>query len=571
MASEDVLQPPVQDAVPVPSARPDAHTQKFDRQLRLWAAAGQAALETAHVLVVSGNATAASTLKNLVLPNVGHFTVLDPALVDESDIGANFFLDPSSLGKPRASEVVKFLLELNSDVQGHALVQPLSSLSDLSPYSLILAIDVESPSDLLALSDAAWEQGIPLIKVESCGFYGTLRTQVKELTVVETHPESIVDLRLSHPFYALVEHAHSYDYATMDSAAHSHVPAVVILIKALEEWKAAHDGRGPTGTKERKEFMDGVAALKRQGDEENFDEAVTLFRRAGTKPGIPSEIQALFDDPACENVSSSSSNFWLLLHAVRSFVSHPSNPSRLLPLPGALPDMKASSSGYVALQQLYKAQAGADLALVRALVAETLERVGLDRGAVGDDEVETFVKHAAWLKVVWGRSLREELESCALKGQIGSILSSASFQQPPDQSLHIYAALRACSRFYTTHARYPGAPAPAHEEGAQDASVEWERDADELAGLARELVDGWSEGEKLAEMGVDEEQWKDDLAKVCKEVARAPPGTTLPQTAALLGGLVAQEAIKLVTRQYVPLEGTCVWDGVRSGTGIVRA
>ncbi|GAA5825049.1 hypothetical protein JCM3770_004513 [Rhodotorula araucariae] len=553
MASGDTLQPPVQDAVPLVSAQPDAHTQRFDRQLRLWAKSGQEALEHAHVLVVNGNATASSTLKNLVLPNVGHFTVLDPATVTEADIGANFFLDPSSLGKPRAKEVVRFLLELNSDVQGHALVQPLSALTDLSPYTLVLAVDVDSPTELLALADAAWDKGIPLIKVDSAGFYGALRTQVKEITVVETHPESIVDLRLSHPFPALVAHAQSHDYAVMDSAQHAHVPAVVILIKALEAWKAAHDGRGPTGTKERKEFMDGILALKRQSDEENFDEAVTLFRRAGTRLGIPREIQALFDDPACEDITTATPTFWLLLRAVRSFVSHPSNPSRLLPLSGALPDMKASSAGYVALQTLYKAQARADLALVRQLLGETLDAVGLPRGAVGDDEVETFVKHSAWLKVVRGRSLRMEQDECALRGQVGTLLSAASFQTPPDASLYIYTALRAASQFRSAHGRAPD---------VQDAAA--------LAALAEDLLRGWCAGaEDLAAIGIEEAVWKDELAKVCAEVARAPPGTTLPQTAALVGGLVAQEAIKLITRQYGPLEGVCVWDGVRSGTGVL--
>lgn len=55
--------------------------------------------------------------------DVGQFTILDPATVTEADLGANFFLDPTSLGKPRAQEVVRFLLELNSDVKGHSLVQ----------------------------------------------------------------------------------------------------------------------------------------------------------------------------------------------------------------------------------------------------------------------------------------------------------------------------------------------------------------------------------------------------------------------------------------------------------------
>jgi len=47
-----------------------------------------------------------------------------------------------------------------------------------------------------------------------------------------------------------------------------------------------HDGKGPSTTAERKEFSAAVLKQKRNSDEENFDEAVTYFRRAGTKHGV---------------------------------------------------------------------------------------------------------------------------------------------------------------------------------------------------------------------------------------------------------------------------------------------
>jgi amyloid beta precursor protein binding protein 1 len=221
------------------------------------------------------------------------------------------------------------------------------------------------------------------------------------------------------PFPALIEYANSFDFASMNSQQHGHIPAVVILVQALQAWRAAHDGKGPATTAERKEFVQSVTALKRSSDEENFDEAVTLFRRAGTKTGVPAEIDALFKDPACDNVSASSSNFWLLLRAVRDFVSHPDNPSGLLPLSGALPDMKAETTGYVDLQNLFKTQAKKDVALVSELLGELLDKIGRPRETITQEEVETFVKHSAFLKVVRGRSLRQELEASALKGKIG--------------------------------------------------------------------------------------------------------------------------------------------------------
>lgn len=122
-------------------------------------------------------------------------------------------------------------------------------------------------------------------------------------SVVETHPESLIDLRVHAPFPELIEYAATFDYSKMDSAEHSHVPAVVILVKAIQAWRQSvglssfgldrsslvhlqHDGRRPSTTAERKEFVSTVMAGKKGQDEENFDEAVTYFRRAGTKSGV---------------------------------------------------------------------------------------------------------------------------------------------------------------------------------------------------------------------------------------------------------------------------------------------
>lgn len=51
---------------------PDAKSQKYDRQLRLWGANGQAALESAHVCLLNNGCgtVGVETLKNLVLPGM---------------------------------------------------------------------------------------------------------------------------------------------------------------------------------------------------------------------------------------------------------------------------------------------------------------------------------------------------------------------------------------------------------------------------------------------------------------------------------------------------------------------
>lgn len=53
------------------------------------------------------------------------------------------------------------------------------------------------------------------------------------------------------------------------------------------------------------------------------------------------------------------------------------------------------------------------------------------------------------------------------------------------------------------------------------------------------------------------------VVKVAVEVARAGGGE-LHNTSALTGGMVAQEIIKIITKQYIPVDNTCVFDGISS-------
>jgi NEDD8-activating enzyme E1 regulatory subunit len=112
------------DTFPSAFTGPSSKERKYDRQLRLWAASGQEALEESHVLLVNSDDSLISgvvgveALKNLVLPGIGGFTIVDSATVAEPDLGVNFFLDEVSLGKSRAEETCRLLRELNPDVAG---------------------------------------------------------------------------------------------------------------------------------------------------------------------------------------------------------------------------------------------------------------------------------------------------------------------------------------------------------------------------------------------------------------------------------------------------------------------
>lgn len=55
----------------------------------------------------------------------------------------------------------------------------------------------------------------------------------------------------------------------------------------------------------------------------------------------------------------------------------------------------------------------------------------------------------------------------------------------------------------------------------------------------------------------------DLVFKACHEIVRYGGGE-LHNIASLMGGIIAQEIIKLVTKQYIPLNNTCIFNGITS-------
>ncbi len=224
---------------------------KYDRQLRLWGERGQKALAEAHVLLCGCDATGTETLKNMVLPGIGKFTIYDDKVASERDLGVNFFVTESQVKEcvPRAEAVCELLCELNSDVEGFWEAVSVNEMITENPsfmkgFSLVVC-NVNSPSCFYKVADAAWSCGVPMVCVRGCGLVGEVRLQYNEHCVVESHPDTeTTDLRLSQPWEDLVKYAQGFDLNALDDKTHAHVPMVVLLLCALQEWNAAEGGGG---------------------------------------------------------------------------------------------------------------------------------------------------------------------------------------------------------------------------------------------------------------------------------------------------------------------------------------
>lgn len=62
------------------------------------------------------------------------------------------------------------------------------------------------------------------------------------MTVIDTHPDHSHTLRIDTPFQALEEHALGLDLESMDSMEHSHVPYVLLLVRALRTFEVSLPG-----------------------------------------------------------------------------------------------------------------------------------------------------------------------------------------------------------------------------------------------------------------------------------------------------------------------------------------
>ncbi|GKT45514.1 NEDD8-activating enzyme E1 regulatory subunit [Colletotrichum spaethianum] len=536
----------IADQAPPALSVPSEKEKKYDRQLRLWAASGQAALESANILLVnSGSGTVGvETLKNLVLPGIGKFTIADDAVVNEADLGVNFFLDESHIGKSRAQSCTELLLELNPEVQGDWCPRNSETLNlehildSPNPFTIILYTLPMKPEDLKTLESYSRSHKTPLIAIHSVGFYSYFSIRLPDVyPIVDTHPDatSTIDLRLLAPWEELEAFAEEMtkDIDSLNNHDHGHLPFVVILLHYLKVWKASHGGAAPSNYKEKVEFRKMVAEATRtdnaEGGEENFEEAVAAVLKTIVPPSLPSAVKQVFEYKHTNDVSpltftrksdEAKSSFWVIADAVREF--HEKH--QCLPVPGGLPDMKAQSSVYIKLQNIYKAKARKDVTEVLDLVRQKPGGEGVDPAVV-----ELFCKNAAFVKLVVPASGGiEQLRTVAEQEFANDEMAKDGVM--PLSLLPIYLALQSTSHTGTTS-------------------------PDDILAKIRTLLPETSDNERLAQ--------------AAQEVSRAGGGE-LHNISAVTGGMVAQETIKIVTNQYVPIENTCIFDGIASRCQILR-
>ena len=232
-----------------------------------------------------------------------------------------------------------------------------------------------------------------------------MRLAIKEHCIIESHPDNVhEDLRLDHPFTELTDYVNTIDLDTLSKKDHSHTPYLIILLKLLQCWKEEHSGLMPQTYSEKKEFKNTILASMRKNDlgiaedEENFEEALKQVNRVLVPSSIPNEVKKLLNDPKCQEINEDSSNFWLLMNALKKFVENDNN--KLLPLRGSLPDMFSDSERYIKLQNIYQEKAKKDMELLMSYVSDACTNLGCGNGRLLERDCKRFCRNSHFLRVI---------------------------------------------------------------------------------------------------------------------------------------------------------------------------
>ncbi|KAJ1404318.1 Ubiquitin-activating enzyme [Sesbania bispinosa] len=508
---------------------------KYDRQLRIWGEQGQAALEKSNICLLNCGPTGSETLKNLVLGGVGSITVVDGSKVEVGDLGNNFLVDESSLGQSKAKCVCSFLQELNDAVKAKYVEEYPEALIETNPsffsqFTLVVATQLVENS-MIKLDRICREANVMLIFARSYGLTGFVRISLKEHTVIESKPEHFLDdLRLNNPWPELKRFAEGIDLNVQDPVTHKHIPYVVILVKMADEWAKSHGGRLPSTREEKREFKEFLKAGMVAQDEDNYKEAIESSFKVFAPRGINPELQQILNDSSAE-VDSNSSDFWVMVAALKDFVTNEGDGET--PLEGSIPDMTSSTEQYVNLQNIYQAKAEADFLVIERLVRNTLKRIGRDSNSISRATIKSFCKNARKLKVCRYRLIEDEFNSPNLP-ELQKYLTDEDYSI----AVGIYILLRAVDRFAANYNSFPGQFDSAMDE-----------DIPRLKSTAISL---------LSDLGCNGATLAEDLInEMCRFGA-----AELHAVAALVGGIASQEVIKLITRQFVPMSGTYIFNGI---------
>ncbi|KAL0228512.1 hypothetical protein RCL1_004655 [Eukaryota sp. TZLM3-RCL] len=511
-------------------------TQRYDRQIRLWGAHGQFCLTKSSVLVIGSTVAASETIKNLVLPGIGSVFILDNTIVTENDIDLDFFIQPSDVGKLRSSCLCEGYRKLNPNVEFTALNEDpnscsLSTILNSTKPSLVLPVNL-SLSRLAECLSLCKSLHIPVVSLHVTGPFFMLRMFTGLRTAVETHPTALkFDPILKHPTTGMFSLLEKLENRALDFSL---IPWPVLLLFAIKKWKVARDTVKYPTVDDYEELISIVLDYL-AGDQinESFVELKAQIFSALETLSLPPVIQQGFS--LLTKHKKLSGRFWTLFRCLSLFFEEFGR----LPHNGFIPDMNSDPQSFLIirndLRSLHESDIQHLLKCYHSLSGSSESETNLD-SIISD--LTRFSKN------IWNLEIKEyPLEFLPVSSE--GITSLKQNMWDPNCT-KLFGAFIALLKFQDVHHRSPSLDTPS--------------DVVLLASLRSEV-----EKEFLFNEGdlddVVTSNWVEELLR--------GGSNQLHCVGAIAGATTAQEAVKVLTGQFVSLDNTFIWNSIRTvGTTI---
>jgi len=250
------------------------------------------------------------------------------------------------------------------------------------------------------------------------------------------------------------------------------------------------------------------------------------------------------------------------------------------PVNGSVPDMASSTEGFVRIQTLYKDRAERDRNKMRSILDQLLtELYPTAPMVVSDEELSKFTRNIHSLRYLRTRRWTHEYDltyssSSNDDEEIREDLLATTYEPYEDKfqtPLLWYIALRACDAFHDEEGIFPGSDGRVSALESDAVLVQKHiLDIVRRMGLLPDEMD--DEGlikSTLLQIENDDDDTASRSGKYAKEVVRYY-NAEIHNIASVMGGVASQEVVKLITGQYVPMDGTYVFNGICSVAGVYK-
>lgn len=563
-------------------------------------------------------------MKSIILPGTGNFTLVDNAKITLGDIKTNFFIDVDSVGKNRAKVVCKNLIELNPDVSGNfVLTDPKDIFKTEESLRFLLNFDLVIVSNLsenlfstnIFLNFVALHR-IPIVFVRSIGLLGVCKCFYFDHCIIESKPDPKPneDLHLYEPFLALLNISKKIISSSNQSDLRN-APYLVVLVSILHTFlHEKHEQLCQTNFKKNKitvgsqkndikVFLESVGIFENHdvffdfanpsqldrnifplnfNEKDEFKTAVKKFyvsndlTEAEAYPEAMEAAYTAYSKRGLDNIEGilkrsneillsdklTNLKFWVLVKSLKVFLES-IYANNKLPLTGSLPDMSSSTVLYKELVNLFKRKHESDFYVYSKIV----DKVKLNNKLtveISSEDINLFVKNAENIRLYPGLSscdtfnLDEHFVNSL--SQLEEKLISSSDSKEIFKYFDEYILRQIILSIDQVALKLP---LKLTEVLSTVSSVFEERIKQMIEELKTNEVTRTALGYLL--------KYPKARGMIVTEVLRlfddSLNGLQFNSVSSIIGSVGAQEAIKLLTRQFEPLNDTFVYNGYKS-TGL---